>query len=559
LYFFIIAVAVTLSFYNSLRVPFLLDDEISILDNESIRKVSSALWPRDEVFTAGRPLLNLSFAVNHALSGTAVAGYHVTNLLIHVLAALFLFAVIRRTLLLPSFRPRFGSHAAAIALGAALVWALNPVQTVSVTYVSQRAESLMGLCYLLTLYGFLRAAESSRRAWAAVAIASCFAGMFVKEVMVTAPIIVLLFDRTFLASSFREVWRRRRALHLGLAASWVALAALILASKIQARGIGYGFDYSWTQYLRIECSAVLHYLRLAAWPFSLVFDYGYEVGLPAAPVVAASIAVLSLIGIGLVVAWRRFPAITFLGCWFFVILGPTSSIVPVAGQPIAENRVYLSLAAVAILAAVLLDRILSTRGHAALLAAAAAFGCMSIARNHDFRSEQSIWSDTIAKRPNSSRAHFYYGTALVRRGQMNEGIAHLEKAVALKPSYSFAHVNLATALFGQNRLDDALRHFALAVQLKPDDPAARSNFGSALFKAGKKAEAVEQYREALRLRPTHADARVNLGIVLAHLGKTDEAIATFQEAIRLHPDNAAAREQLALLLASLQPPSRTRP
>jgi Tfp pilus assembly protein PilF len=551
----LIAVAVGVVYYNSLRVPFLLDDEISILDNESLRHLSSALWPRNEVFTAGRPLLNLSFALNHAISGTSVTSYHVTNLFIHAAAAILLFAIVRRTLSLPRWQTIFGSRATPIALGAALFWALHPLQTVAVTYVSQRAESLMGLCYLLTLYAFVRAAESSALRWRGLAIASCFAGVLVKEVMVTAPAMVFLFDRVFLASSFRDVWRRRGRLHLAFATSWLALAALILGSKLQARGIGYAFEYSWSQYLRIECTAVLHYLRLAVWPCSLIFDYGAEVALPTAALLVLSIAILGLIATGLVLAWRRHPALTFLGSWFFVILTPTSSVVPVAGQPIGENRVYLSLAAVAVIFAIGCDRIAGSRGRIGLFAVVTALGCMTVARNHNYQTDLAIWTDTVAKRPESSRAHFQKGTALLRHGRTQDGILELEKALAIKPAYADAHVNLAAAYFSQRRLDDAIRHFSLSLKLKPDNPAAQSNLGSTLFQVGKKAEAVEHFRAALRLRPTYADARINLGIVLAHLGRTDEAIAEFQETLRLDPKNASAREQLAALLASLQRPA----
>jgi Tfp pilus assembly protein PilF len=330
---------------------------------------------------------------------------------------------------------------------------------------------------------------------------------------------------------------------------------LVLGSKLQSRGIGYAFDYSWSQYLRIECTAVLQYLRLAVWPFPLVFDYGAEVALPTASVLALSIAILAAIGAGLVLGWRRQPALTFFGCWFFLILAPTSSVVPVAGQPIGENRVYLSLAAVAVLFAIGVDRIAGVRGRMWLFAAAAALGCMTVARNRTFQTDLALWTDNVAKRPESSRAHFQHGTALLRHGRTQEGIVALQKALAIKPAYADAHMNLAAAYFSQRRLDDAIRHFSLALQFKPDNPAAHSNLGSTLFQAGRKAEAAEQFRESLRLRPTYADARVNLGIVLAHLGKTDEAIAEFQETLRQDPRNTAAREQLAALLAALQRPA----
>ena len=539
-----IVVAVIAVYWNSLGVPFLLDDEISIVDNPSLTSLRTAFFPSNEVYTGGRPLLNLSFALNHLTSGGGVRGYHVTNLLIHALAALTLFALVRRTLALESADRRLRQGADPIAFGAVLLWALHPLQTESVTYISQRAESLMGLFYLLTLYAFIRAASFPQRWWGALAIFSCIAGMLVKEVTVTAPVVILLFDRVFLAGSFQELWRRRRWLHLGLAASWVVLALTMLGTRIHVRGIGYGFDFNWSQYLRIECLTVLQYLRLAVWPGTLTFDYGTEVPLPGAGTLTACLLGLGILAGLMAAGWRRHAPSVFLAGCFFLILAPTSSIVPVAGQPIAENRVYLPLAAVAILASIGIFRVSAQRSVFVLLLGATALGAATVARNRTYDSALRIWTDTVRKLPGSSRAHLYLGTALVRAGQRSEAIGHLEEAVRLRPSYSFAHLNLASAYFLEHRNEDALRHYAIAVKLKPDDHIAQSNFGSALFAAGQKDAAIERFNTSLRLRPDYAEARVNLGITLAHLGRFDEAVAAFQETLRLHPGHAGASSQL---------------
>ena len=179
----------------------------------------------------GRPVVSLTLAINYALGGMNVWGYHAVNLAIHILAAWTLFGVMRRTLLLPALQERFGSAATPLALAAALLWTIHPLQTESVTYVIQRTESLVGLFYLLTLYCVIRGADvrpaSDRPGTRAPSAASCLLGMATKEVMVTAPLIVLLYDRTFLAGSFREAWRRRCGLYLALAATWGVVAAAV--------------------------------------------------------------------------------------------------------------------------------------------------------------------------------------------------------------------------------------------------------------------------------------------------------------------------------------------
>jgi hypothetical protein len=156
----LIAAAALCAYANSFSGPLVLDDIPSIADNPTIRHLGTAFWPSTLTTGGGRPVLNLSLALNYAISGTAVWSYHAVNLAIHILAGWVLFGIVRRAL-----APRPGAKAAPIALSLALLWVLHPLQTESVTYIVQRAESLMGLLYLLTLYGFIRGAETGSRRW----------------------------------------------------------------------------------------------------------------------------------------------------------------------------------------------------------------------------------------------------------------------------------------------------------------------------------------------------------------------------------------------------------
>ena len=224
------------AYHNSLRGPFVFDDVPAIRDNPTIHQ----LWPpwqalsppqADNPVTA-RPVVNLSLAVNYALGGLNVWGYHVVNLAIHILGALVLYGVVRRTLLCASLRERYGDEARWLALAVALIWVVHPLQTESVTYLIQRTESLMGLFFLLTLYCVIRGSTSSgRRGWYAAAIVCCALGMGSKEVMVVAPLTVLLYDRAFLSGSFREALRARAALYAGLCGCWLVLVGLVASSS----------------------------------------------------------------------------------------------------------------------------------------------------------------------------------------------------------------------------------------------------------------------------------------------------------------------------------------
>ena len=345
----VVALVAFVVYGNSLHVPFLLDDEVTILANPSIRHLGdlgAVLQPPTHVFSAGRPLLNLTFALNYAFGGTSEAGYHAVNVLIHVLAALVLFGIVRRTLQLPQFRWNDARTPTFLAVAVASLWGLHPLLTATVTYVSQRAESLMALFYLLTLYGFIRAATSpGSRAWAVVSVGACLLGALTKEVIITVPLLVLLYDRAFRSGSFIVGLRTRAGLYAGYVAAWACLAWLMMATHVETRGVGFTQGVSSWAYGLAETRALVRYVTLALWPHPLVFDYGAEF-LKAPPSETVGAVLLVCAGVAATIwVWRRWAPLGFAAGAFFLILAPTSSVVPIALQPMAENRMYLPLAA----------------------------------------------------------------------------------------------------------------------------------------------------------------------------------------------------------------------
>ena len=365
----VVVAAGLLAYHNSFTGPFIHDDVPSIGDNPTI----CHLWPiwrplspphRGGITVEGRPIINLSLAFNYALGGCRVWGYHALNLIIHVLAALTLFGIVRRTLLRPVFRGHFDAAADGLALSAAVLWTVHPLQTESVTYIVQRAESIMGLFYLLTLYCFIRAAESPRpRAWYGLCLSACALGMASKEVMASAPLMVMLFDRTFVSGSLREAWRRRWPWYVALASTWILLGYLLFFTgsfgnalvNAQLRG-----DSRWA-YLLAEPGVMIHYLRLSVWPYPLCFDYfGWPMARTWTGMLLPSL-MIAILTAAAVWAWKTNSPWGFLGAWFFLILAPSSSLVP-TDSPAYEHRMYLSLAAV-----VVAGRIASVKGVNALL------------------------------------------------------------------------------------------------------------------------------------------------------------------------------------------------
>jgi tetratricopeptide (TPR) repeat protein len=522
-----------LVYHNSFHNGFVFDDERHIVQNVRIRH----FWPPWEIIDhTSRPVVMVSVALNYAGGGLNPRGYHLFNVAVHILAALTLYQVLRLTLLSERLRSRFGETASSVAGVIAMIWLVHPLQTESVTYTIQRGELLMGLFYLLTLYCVIRSCGSWRGAgpagsgagWGMCAVASCALGMASKPVMVTAPVVVLLYDRVFLAKSWREVIKRRRALYAGLAATWLLLPVLLAKGATEWTASA-GFSYSGIsplQYALTQPGVILHYLRLTFWPHPLCLDYGWKYGWP--PVRSLGDAGPQLLAIGLLLAatayaWRRQPALGFVGIWFFAILAPTSSLIPVADLAV-EHRMYLPLAAVIALTVAgglaLGSRLPSGRrqvartiGWGTSAALVLVLAILTAQRNRDYRSALTIWKDTVAKRPNNPRAHCGLGVALWHAGRVREATEQWEEALRIKPDYAEAHCSLGVMLGSSGRIEEAIEHLEQAVRLRPDLVEAHYNLGGALEQAGHLETAIAQYEETLRLDSDYAPARDRL----AHL------------------------------------------
>jgi tetratricopeptide (TPR) repeat protein len=601
----VIVLAALVAYHNSFSGPFVFDDVVSIVENATIRppwSISALLSPPGQCTAGGRPMVNFSLALNYALGETDVWGYHAVNLVIHMLAGLALFGVVRRTLARP-----LPADATLLAFSVALLWTVHPLQTESVTYIVQRAESLMGLFYLLTLYCFIRGAEyqelnyategpdpaaaragspagPNHRRWFAASITACLLGMASKEVMVSAPVIVLLYDRTFVAGSFREAWRRRRRAYLGLAATWLVLGALV-ASVGGNRGgsTGAGSGASPGAYALTQFPAVMDYLWLSLWPHPLVFDYGAQWVKDALDVVPAAVGVVALV-VGTLVALKRQPVLGFLGAWFFAILAPTS-LIPGPRQTMAEHRMYLALAAVIGFGVLAVYAWGGRRTLGVWLALAVGLGWLTVSRNETYRSELSVWSDAVAHCPTNpwtqvnlgmilydqgrtgeamqhfkqslllapadAGAHNDMGLALAKQGRLPEAVTQYEEALRGRPAFAEAHNNLGLALLELDQPDKALAHLETALRLSPSLPTVHFNLGKVLARLGRFEEAVARYKEAIQINPGYAAAYTNLGNVLARTGRISDAIAWYEMAVRLAPDDAMAQYNLALALAQV--------
>ena len=556
----LIVAAVVLAWSNSLGVPFLLDDHDAVVGNDSLRRGLSFAWlfpaaDRGET-VSGRPLLNLSFVFNYKVGGLNVGSYHIANVLIHVAAALTLFGLVRRTSLARDEQP----SGAGLALAVALLWALHPLHTGAVTYIAQRAESLAGVFYLLTLYGFVRGVRATRsnvrHRWLAGSIAACFLGVATKEIVATAPLLVLVYDRTFVARSWRAAWNARRGYYLGLATAWLLLAALVVGSSGRGGSAGFDAEIGAGAYFLTQCEAIVRYLALAFWPAGQVFDHG-TLTVPGLSAVWLEFGLLVALASATAWAlWRNLP-VGFLGAGFFLLLAPSSSFVPVATQTIAEHRMYLPLVPVIVAVALLIrrsaNRLAITPAARSALAwggcgvLAVGLGTATWMRNELYRSEIALWQDTVTKQPANPRAHYNLGLALAREGRAEDATAEFRAAVTLQPNHAFAHFQLGTQFLQRGAFADAAEHLQAALAADPGYVDARINLGEALDRLGRRKEAAEHYRLALAAEPDAQDVRTNLAATLVAEGQFGEAEALLRQVLAAAPDLAEAHHHLGLL------------
>jgi Flp pilus assembly protein TadD len=559
----IIIAAGILAYTNALTGPLIFDDFRSIVDNATVRTMSWAtvLHPQAQTPMAGRPVANLSLALNYAMSGQNVETYHLWNILVHILAALVLFGILRQTPVWPTADDRTRDH---VALFSALAWLVHPLNTDAVDYITQRTESMAGLFYLMTVYAAIRAWHDEGWRWTGVAVLSCWCGAATKELVVTAPLMVLLWDRSFPCPSFGAAIRQRGRLYLGLATSWLLFGAL---SRDTPFFSATGFETSvtpWT-YLVNQAPLIARYLRLSIWPVGLVLDYGLARPLSVADVWPSALIVLALLALA-VVALKRHATAGFWAAWFFVTLAPASSVLPIPSEVGAERRMYLPLVAVLVLLVSTWRRLVRPLPAARARRLGAAFGVVvlvgltagTVRRNSEYRSGLAIWETVVARYPHA-RAHENLAIQLRDAGRVDEAIEHLRVAA---PDLPDAQHVLGSALIDRGDLAGGIAELQAFVQANPHDHeivSARDELASAertlisgLLNEKRFSEAEVQARAFVSSRPDRSDAHNLLGVALASSGRLDAAVQEFQAAVRLDPQASEPRNNLARALEQTQ-------
>lgn len=541
------------------RIRAFTPENLGLILTRTYSKTSSALY---------RPLTTFTYLLNYTVFGNAThpAGYHWVNLALHIANVLLVYLLC--VLVFESAAPAFA---------AAALWGVHPLLTDSVTNIVGRADLLAAFGVLFGLLCYIKSASAARGVkplWlAALAIAQALA-LFSKENGAILPGLMLLYD---LAWPKRAAWRTRAPAYAVLALPFAAFAYLRAALPMHIAAATTDNPLLTADFLTARLTAIKvigKYLWRFLWPAQLSPDYSYN-AIPVfgwratwedAKTLIALIACVAAAGFA--IRYRRTrPPLFFFLAFFFVALLPTSNLLIPIGSIMAERFVYLpSIGLAACVAAVIGSLSPKKTPHSptpsptpffllALAVLCLASAARTYARNFDWHDERSLWTSAVSVVPDSAKAHYNLGTALLDTpGELPGAIAQFETALRINPGYADAHNNLGKALAQTpGRLPDAISQFETAIRLDPGSAEAHENLGSALVHIpGHLTDAIAQFEAALRIDPDFAEAHGNLGGALSEIpDRLPDAISHFEAALRINPQLAQVHANLGTVLLGM--------
>ena len=574
--FILIGFSVLIIYSNVYKSPFTFDDRPRIVENKTIRNVSNYL--SSGRLLEPRAVVDLTFALNYKFGKLNVFGYHLINILIHIinsfLVYFLVFAILKQrpestTSYNHSISGSSDVSIGALALFAAMIFAVHPIQTQAVTYIAQRYASMAAMFYMGSMLCYIYARTFQRRSTDQPGHKLHISGLYIlsigcgilaflsKQNTATLPGAILLVEYVFIDRTWQG-WKKKIPWFVLAFTGWLLIILFVsglfsgtfggrnlledVSSLTKETATVSRWNYLFTQF-----NVLVIYIRLLFFPVNQNLDYMYpfKAGFFDGLTPLAFIFLLFIAGLGI---WniKRRPVVTFGIFFFFITLSVESSIIPIK-DALFEHRLYLPMFGFGFVVSYLMLHYLSNNKSLALvllLSIILFLGAATYRRNMVWQDEVTLWSDVVAKSPQNYRAHHSLGFGLKKQGRTKEAIEQYLQALRIKPEYVDAHNNLGVALFEQGRTKEAIEQYLQALRIKPEFEGAHNNLGNAFSKQGRMKEAIEQYLQALRINPDFERAHNNLGVALARTGSIKMAIYHFQEALRINPDSVPAKNNL---------------
>jgi Flp pilus assembly protein TadD len=533
------------------------DDEVYVYDNAKVAaglSPQNILWAFTHTVCANwHPLTVISHMLDCQLYGLKPAGHHFTNVLLHTIAVILLFLVLRQ---MTGGLWRSASVAA--------LFAIHPLHVESVAWISERKDVLSAVFFMLMLGTYTRYIRAlSLTSYLFVLLFFAF-GLMSKPILVTAPFVLLLLDywplkrfvsetpgklghrnRTESRANIRRIFLEKIPL---LFLSFASCAATVLAQRHFIDPID---RLSFAERLGNAAVAIIVYLRQLVWPSGLSVFYPHpRHGLSAVQVSMAALSLLAVSAAAFIYR-RKHPYFPTGWFWFLGMLVPVSGIVQVGTQAHADRYTYLPQIGLYILVTWFIADIVSSWRHQRVLLSTAMVSSIVILiwpawkQTSYWRDSRALWTHALAVNPENDTAHNGLCNLALRQNRFEEAVFHARKALQVRPDSADAHSNLGLALLGTGQKAEALIEFRKIIETSPTRPRVHYNLATLLLDSGRIDEAIAEFQKELQIQPEFVDAQNNLGIALERKGAPDDAVTCFQKAIELDPRRPKAHYNLA--------------
>lgn len=576
---FLLIVAGSVVYFNSLSNSFQYDDQVVVEYNKHIRTLRNvpSFFTTPRMMTAilykgskesghYRPLVVTSYAIDYAIGGLNPAGYHIVNLAFHICSAFLIFLIVKAVL-------GRGNSGFRTALAAGLIFLVHPFNSEAVNYITARSSLMSGFFYLLGFYFWVKFRETAGNKRIAgnlvsshflLYIASClafFLGMLSKEVMITLPIMLWLYDLYFTP---RVTVKLRTLFNWRVYVAYLPFVIIGILPYLAIRIFSFGsvlptFQRDvWTQFLTMMPVLVKH-LQMFFVPFPLTPIHHVEIykTFLAAPVIGSIALLLIYLSVTIILCFSpqvKWRSVSFFMLWFFVVLLPTT-IIPL-NAIFQENRGYLASVLFAVSLAVLIGELqgkrFQTMSVALLCIVLVVYSVITIQRNMVWKDELTLWSDAAKKDPASAEVLTALGIAFRRGGMYNQAVAASNKALELGGNRNFvAHENLGMVYLSQRKWGTAARELELAIQGSPYKPQTHYNIALVYSMLGRASEAEAQYKEAIRLDDEYIRSYFDLGVLYLKQRRWNEAVQVFRKVLYLQPGHLNALFFMGISLEQL--------
>ena len=558
-----LCLAGALLYLNSLHNEFVFDDTSLVLNNQRIQTLKNI---PDILGFKGhfsyRPLRELSYVMDYQITGLNPVGYHLFNLLYHILSSYVVFLIAS---LLSKDRK--------VGLITALLFVAHPIQTESVTYISGRRDILTSLFYFIGFYSFLRFRESPSKRYLLLFFVSYFLSILSKEMGVTLPAVVLVYDFLQLypretgperppnlwsrsLTALKGIAKRRWAFYLTffLMALLFTIYKVLIRNPSQQEGF-YGGTMA-SNFLTVFRIWVF-YIQLLILPVSQNVAHSFSLSKSLLELkTVSSLLILLALFLLLIQGIRRRPLYSFCGFWFFITLLPVSQIFP-HHELLAEHYLYLPSFGFVLLLGLLCSGMIERARwrplvYGALAALLLFYSFQTVRRNLDWENGLTLWRDAARKSPDHLRVKMNLANALIQSGEGDQAFEVLKSLIETDPKNFKAYNSLGVLYLERKELDRATEAFQKTLQIRPSYVSAHNNLGKALALKGDVEGAILEFKEAIRVHPWRAEYHFNLAKLYENNERIQEAIEAYEAAVKSDPRFFDTYYHLGILLSKTE-------